>query len=701
MKVGFKGACIMAVILFLIGVFNTVSFASDPLEGRIVDVPIYINNIQIDQSKMSHPILDSDQIIYVPISTGFMYAVGLSIDFYTGRDGEDELWLERLYVNSEYDLYPVENMPVSGAVTLTHTSNKVYIENHRIATELEGRPPVLYNYLTYIPLTDGAKRAFKWDVTYDNNALRIDVPAFDYKLDKLSVASQFLEFFEDLVYFEELDQYWDTRITMQRQQRFESYYYDLVRDNKEQVQALLDRAAQLDSHLEEKMVPMQSKAEYEKIIADKARDYQIKRRKLLSKDMQIVEDVKTYAAFNAQGKAVGETLRVGETWWEVGLMDAGRKTGEWYTQNDEAIYITTFDQYGAETGPVYYQKEGAVYYYQAVYGGFASGLVEIYYEDGRRSRAEFNTLGERMGIDYTYDAQGNLIDYALYEDTNGQPVVRVYTQTLEDGTLISGFEGQDETGYPLRVWYPLSGEKADEGITQLVFNENYLKNHSIETRYFSHKPPEMEVKTDGAQVYLNALNVGTFVLEDMYSGGQGYIRYPDGIIYSGVIDYELPTGQGTYYFDGGNEMQYLDETLESIISDDMTRSEQIEAVYDWILDHIDPVQSFSLDELVVQSQGHLGLLEGQTTYFGYHELFRHFMYKLGYVTALEYGQLQHEKLSSYGAHYVWTKMIIDGEPVYFDPFLDDALNNSSDRKAFFYLNKSEIELTHVPAEADQ
>lgn len=700
MKVRFKGAYIIMAIMLLLGLVTTVSFANDPFEGYIVNGPVYINNVLIDQSKMSHPLLVSDQIVYVPISSGFMYAVGLSIDFSTGREGEDELWLDRLYINSQYDLYPSENMPTSGAVTLTQTNNKVYIENHRIATDLDGHPPALYNYLTYIPLTEAAQRAFKWDVTYDDHALRIDVPAYDYKSSKLSVASQFIEFFEDLVQFDDLSHYWDRRVILQRQQAFEGYYYDLLDDNEEQVQALLDSAFQMEDNLEENLVDMRDKEEYMKVIADKTAEYQVKRRQLLAKQMQIIDGVKTYGSFNAQGKPEGEILRVGDTWWEIGRMDAGRKNGQWVTQGNNSIYMTTFDGYGEEIGPVYYQENEAVYYYEAVSDGYAAGLVEIYYDDGRKNRAEFNEYGERIGIAYTLDADGKRIDYALYEDVNGQPLVRIYRQTLDDGTVVNGFDGQDETGYPLRVWYPVSGKMADEGITHMIINEDYEKHYEIETRYFSHKPPVMEIETEGALVYLSRLEVGTFVLEDMYSGGQGYLHYPDGVVYSGLIDYELPTGQGIYYFDGGNEMRYLDEILETIISDDMTKTEKIETVYDWILDHVEPLSSSTLEETLGQSPAHRGLLEGQTTYFGYHELLRYFMYKMGYVAGVEHGQLQHETFTSVGTHYVWTTVTIDGERVYFDPFLDDALGNTSESKAYFYLDKSEIERSHVPMVAE-
>ncbi len=686
----------IAVLVLFMGLIDSGTYASEQFEGQIVNVPVYINKVQIDQSQMSHPLVIADNTIYVPISTGFMYAVGLTIDFYTGSSGEDELWLERLYVNSLYDLYPAENMPVSGAVTLTPSNNKVYIELHRIATELDDLSPAIYNHITYIPLTDTAIRAFKWDVNYNEEALHIEVPAYDYRLEDLSVASQFLEFFEDLVYFDELGQYWDQRVSMQRQQQFESYYQSLIEDNAEQVGVLLNRAVQLEGEIEGMLPEMQAKSAYEQTITDKTTEFNLKKTVLLSKTMKTIEGVKTYGTFNAQGKPEGETLRVGDNGWEVGLMEAGYKTGEWFTQQDDLIYITNFTRFQGEIGPLYYKKGSAVYYYSAVANGYPAGLVEMYYADGRRSRAEYNALGERSGIEYVYDANDKLVDFSLYEDHNGQPLLRVYRQTLEDGTVINGFEGQDETGYPLRVWYPISGKMAEEGITHIVYNDNYSKDHSIKTQYFLQKPPVMEIETEGARMYLSELAVGTFVLEDMYSGGQGYVHYPDGIIYSGIIDYELPTGQGTYYFDGGKEMTFMDSVLAEIITPEMSRYEKMEAAYDWIIKQVDPEEAFAIDALVASNQAHLGILEGRTSYFGYQELFAHLMYKMGYTAEFKHGKLEHELMESYGSLYVWTTMKIDGKSYDFDPFLDDALNHTGDRKAFFYLDASDMALTHVP-----
>lgn len=176
--------------------------------------------------------------------------------------------------------------------------------------------------------------------------------------------------------------------------------------------------------------------------------------------------------------------------------------------------------------------------------------------------------------------------------------------------------------------------------------------------------------------------------------GFAYTRFSNGVEYIGGFDDWSRLGNGMYFgLDDSNDItknlmnQQAGEIIEDIIKDDMTETEKVKAIHDYLASHVkydpNPIKENDFKDMSHTAYG--ALVDGVAVCDGYAEAFKYLMDKVKIDNVLIFGEVDEDGNFKGAVNHAWNLIELDGKYMHYDlTWNDDDANN---RIVYTYYNK--------------
>lgn len=162
---------IISLIILLILSIQGVS-AANIEEAEIVDYRVFIDDREVDIISSEYPILNYDDMTYMPLASDFVYGLGLSIEF----DSETGLTIDKRNTKGRFNQkFLTGSNILSSKVDVNLYDRPVSIEGEIIDESNETYPLLVYKDIIYFPLSKTYREAFELVPYWDKDTLIIEV----------------------------------------------------------------------------------------------------------------------------------------------------------------------------------------------------------------------------------------------------------------------------------------------------------------------------------------------------------------------------------------------------------------------------------------------------------------------------------------------------------------------------------------------